>query len=450
MYPPSHSSNYTSGLDVGINGPLKKQSKTDITLWEAYLRKQSRSLRIEDFPHVVAGAISKAVKESSIVDCYKQYSTWPIDPDIVLNKMTISASNQRLTFAEYTTKHSVPAPVPEAQSDLPLENVIATSPQIHTQHRRSSSEPRSNREPGHIAQTCENMNTVRFKLGHVFDLEAERVAVRNTQLLVQTGIELPKKGSRGTRLDTNISGVYDVTGLKKRKLALAAKQKDDQTSKENLKKAKLIRAGEEKEKLRCVQEETKLAHQEKKSTLKLMKASKELYITEQKKLKKLTQKNAKLVEKVQALKAQNRRLKGNAKQKVIAEKQNKNCISTCKVKNPSEWVLCGGKSCPAGNNWYHIECSGTCMDAVKVLTADWFCDACLDGSTIESEETDEAEDSVDIAEGDSSEQDGYRSDVDGDSNAPEVDGAKDADSEDENEENLNESDEDSNCGLIIN
>jgi hypothetical protein len=130
------------------------------------------------------------------------------------------------------------------------------------------------------------MNTVRFQLGHVFDLEAERVAVRNTQLLVQTGIELPKKGSRGTRLDTNISGVYDVTGLKKRKLALAAKQKDDQTSKENLKKAKLIRAGEEKEKLRCVQEETKLAHQEKKSTLKLMKASKELYITEQKKLKK--------------------------------------------------------------------------------------------------------------------------------------------------------------------
>lgn len=262
VYPPSHSSNYTSGLDVGINGPLKKQRKTDITLWEAYLRKQSRSLRIEDFPHVVAGAISKA---------------------------------------------------------------------------------------------------------------------------------------------------------------------------------------EEKEKLRCVQEETKSAHQEKKNTLKLMKASKELYITEQKKLKKLTQKNAKLVEKVQALKAQNRRLKGNAKQKVIAKKQNKNCLSTCKVKNPSEWVLCGGKSCPAGKNWYHIECSGTCMDAVKVLTADWFCDACLDGSTIESEETGEAEDSVDIAEGDSSEQDGYRSDVDGDSNAPEVDGAKDADSEDENEENLNESDEDSNC-----
>ena len=128
----SHSSNYTSGLDVGINGPLKKQSKTDITLWEAYLRKQSRSLRIEDFPHVVAGAISKAVKESSIVDCYKQSSTWPIDPDIVLNKMTISASNQRLTFAEYTTKHSVPAPVPEAQSDLPLENVIATSPDSYT------------------------------------------------------------------------------------------------------------------------------------------------------------------------------------------------------------------------------------------------------------------------------------------------------------------------------
>ena len=106
----------------------------------------------------------------------------------------------------------------------------------------------------------------------------------------------------------------------------------------------------------------------------------------------------------------------------------------------------------------HIECSGTCMDAVKVLTADWFCDVCLDGSRIESEETDEAEDSVDIAEGDSTEQDGYRSDVDGDSSeareggAPEVDGAKEADSEDENEEKLNKSDEDSNCncGLIIN
>ena len=102
---------------------------------------------------MVSRAVTGAVQESNIVECFKQSSTWPIDPNIVLNKIPSSALIARVTFEEYTAKQIAPDRPPSAQTPSlnPIE--IALSPQTParpTKSRRPDSDPSCNRESNQL------------------------------------------------------------------------------------------------------------------------------------------------------------------------------------------------------------------------------------------------------------------------------------------------------------
>ena len=398
LFPPAHSSNWTSGLDVEINGKLKKASRADITIWESYLRKQDTSLRIEDFPHVVARAISNAVDESNIVKCFKQSSTWPIDPDIVLNKMPVSVRNQRITFADYTTKQTLPAPTLVQPSSLnPIEISIppATPASKPTKVRRPDSDPTSNRDSKYHAKTFQNMNTINFELGSAFDLEAEREAVKNIQLLVETGLQPPKKGSRGKQLSnvTDLSSVYNKAGLEARKQALVQKDEEKKASNENLKKAKEMRALEVKKALTGANHEAKEAGKTlRTATRDTVKAGRELA--------KLQEKIVKAKKQLEALKreASKQSKSRTTSSRKLPHSSQKFCLAECTLKEDDvTWVQCTGKACRAKKGWYHQKCLGLTDEALAGLPEDWLCSPCLEGSSSddEDEEQSDAKESAD-------------------------------------------------------